>query len=474
MLSFIYMADTTYFFYDLETSGLDPRRHRIMQFAGQRTDMNLQPIGEPVNLLVQLTDEILPSPDSVLITGITPQQTVRDGITEAELARFLQAEVFTPGTIATGFNNIRFDDNFIRFLFYRNFFDPYDWAYADGRSRWDLLDVVRMTRALRPDGINWPVDETGRAVNKLALLSEANGLEHVKAHDALSDVQALIAVAQLIRERQPKLYHYLLALRSKHEVAKVVDPANPQPFVYTSGRFPAAHQFTTIGYPIGLGRHNAIIVYDLRHHPDHYADISIEELAASRFANAEQRQAPGYKPFPAKELTVNNCPAVSPLSPLDADSQTRILLDPTTAQLHLEALQKSDLLLKIREIMGEHREFDPHPDVDGQLYDGFINGADKYESAIVRQATASELAQLQPRFKDLRLPELFIRYKARNFPGTLRDSEQTAWENYRHQRLSADLPVFAEELQRASLTADTAGLELLTDLKLWAESIAPA
>lgn len=467
------MPQTSFFFYDLETSGLDPRRHRIMQFAGQRTDLSLKPIGEPVNLLVKLTDEVLPSPDSVLITGITPQKTIREGITEAELMRILTTEVFTPGTIATGFNNVRFDDVFIRFLYYRNFHDAYEWAYADGRSRWDLLDVIRMTRALRPNGLVWPTDDTGRATNKLALLSEANGLEHVRAHDALSDVQALIAVARLLRQRQPKLYDYLLNLRRKPEVTEVVNLASPEPFIYTSGRYPADHQFTTVAYPIGNGRHSDIIVYDLRHDPAHYTGTAFEDLAASRFATAEQRQVPGYQPFPAKKLSPGNCPAVAPLITLDPASETRIGLHKATAQRHLDALLQSDLMPKLLEIMGEQPDFEPYTDVDARLYDGFISGIDKVEAAKIRTADETTLAQLTPRFTDPRLPELFLRYKARNFPGTLSASEKDSWEAYRAKRLQDDWPAFADELQRASATASAAGLQLLTDLKLWAESIIP-
>src|SRR5687767_13856438 len=146
----------SFFFYDLETSGFSPREARIMQFAGQRTDLDLRPVDEPVNELVKLTDDILPDPDAVLITGITPQQTLADGFTEAEFLQRFTADVATPGTIFIGFNSIRFDDEFMRALHYRNFYDPYEWQWQDNRAKWDLLDVVRMTRALRPDGIQWP------------------------------------------------------------------------------------------------------------------------------------------------------------------------------------------------------------------------------------------------------------------------------------------------------------------------------
>src|ERR1700757_4293163 len=192
----------TFFFYDLETSGLSGRDDRIMQFAGQRTDMNLKPIGEPYNILVALNEDTLPSPDALIVTGISPQQTVTDGYTEAQFAKILAEEICTEDTIVVGFNNIRFDDEFVRHLFWRNFRDPYEWSWRDGRSRWDLLDVVRMTRALRPEGIKWPVDAEGRATNRLELITKENGIDHFKAHDAMSDVEALIAVTKLIRDKQ--------------------------------------------------------------------------------------------------------------------------------------------------------------------------------------------------------------------------------------------------------------------------------
>ena len=195
----------TYFFYDLETSGLSPRDDRIMQFAGVRTDMQFKPIGKPYNLLVALNDDTLPSPDALMVTGITPQKTVDEGYTEAQFAKILAEEIFTTDTIAVGFNNVRFDDEFVRHLFWRNFYDPYEWSWRDGRSRWDMLDVVRMTRALRPEGIEWPVDAEGKPTNRLELITEANGISHDNAHDALSDVEALIDVAKLISEKQPQL-----------------------------------------------------------------------------------------------------------------------------------------------------------------------------------------------------------------------------------------------------------------------------
>ena len=197
------MNEKTFFFYDLETSGLNAREDRVMQFAGQRTSFDLEPIGKPVNILVKMTEDALPSPTAIMVTKITPQETLRDGITEAE---------FVPNTIAVGYNTVRFDDEFMRALFWRNFYDPYEWEWRDGRSRWDILDVVRLTRALRPEGIEWPFTEDGKPTNRLELLTKCNGLSHEHAHDALSDVYATIAVAKLIKEKQPSLFKFLFLI----------------------------------------------------------------------------------------------------------------------------------------------------------------------------------------------------------------------------------------------------------------------
>lgn len=266
------------FFYDLETSGINPRSARVMQFAGQRTDLRLKPIGEPVNLIVKLTDDILPEPDAIMITGITPQQTKSEGITEAEFLKIFNEEVSVPGTIFVGFNSVRFDDEFMRYLHYRNFYDPYEWQWQDGRSRWDLLDVVRLTRALRPDGIKWPVDVAGKPTNRLELLTALNGLEHTDAHDALSDVRATIALARLIYNKQTKLFDYLLSLRGKKEVAALVDAG--QPFVYASGKYPAENEKTTVVAKVtDHPTRQAALVYNLRHDPTEYFDKTAEELA---------------------------------------------------------------------------------------------------------------------------------------------------------------------------------------------------
>jgi exodeoxyribonuclease-1 len=470
------MNDKSFFFYDLETSGVNQARDRIMQFAGQRTTLDLEPIGEPINVFVKLSDDILPSPMAIKITGITPQQTRRDGLSEPEFLELLDREVFTPGTILTGYNSVRFDNLFLRFTRYRNFYDPYEWSWKDDRSYWDLLDVTRLIRALRPERIIWPFKEDGGVVNTLELLAKANGLLQTRAHDALSDVTALIDLARLLRDRQPRTFNYLLNLRTKNSVAKFIDEAANEPFIYTSGSYPIIQLHTTAVVIIGRKSDNsAVFVYDLRNDPDDYASITDDKLADSRFATRAMRAADHYLPFPAQILTFNQCPAIAPLSVYTSDPATHIgiNLSPERITRNLAKLRDSEIGKRLSAILGAEREFPKATDAENALYEGFFGDEDRRQMEHVRNAKPVDFLDMAPHFKDVRLTELFMHYKARNHPDALSDGEVRAWEEYRAQRLNVDVLEFAAELERIAASATPGELSLMTDLRLWAESIMP-
>jgi exodeoxyribonuclease I len=465
----------TFFFYDLETSGLSARADRIMQFAGIRTDMDLNPIGEPYNLLVKVNDDTLPSPEALMVTGITPQQTVVDGYTEAEFARILSEEICTPDTIMTGFNSIRFDDEFVRHLFWRTFRDPYEWCWKDGRSRWDLLDVVRMTRALRPEGMKWPVVD-GKATNRLELITKENGIDHFKAHDALSDVEALIAVTKLIKTKQPKLYQYLLEMRNKNKVKQLVNLDEKEPFVYTSGRYDTTYHKTTVAFPLTSGKNGNVVVYDLRHDPAAFVDLSVDELKKKLYAPWEERKAEGFVALPVKELQYNRAPAVAPLGVLEQEAGwEKIGLDLATAEKHKAALLSAPHFAEnIRSIFENRTEFKKAGDPEARLYEGFLDDRDRLRVETIRNASERELADFHPEFNDERLAPLLLHYKARNFPGSLSEDESHAWEQWRGAKIMKELPLFMKSLHNLALTVQDDNKQfILQELQLWAESIVP-
>lgn len=467
----------TFFFYDLETSGLNPRSDRIMQFAGIRTDENLRPIGEPYNLLVALNDDTLPSPDAIMVTGITPQVTRAEGYSEAEFAKILVTEIFTAETTVVGFNNIRFDDEFIRYLLWRNFYDPYSWAWQEGRSRWDLLDVVRMTRALRPDGINWPVDESGKAVNKLELLTKINGLDHAKAHDALSDVEALIAVTGLIRDQQPDLYNYLLKIGDKRAVKQLVNLEDPKPFVYVSGRYEAEFNKATVALPFAPGSNGNLLVYDLRYDPTPFIKLTSDELRGRLFASWQERQAENFQKVPVKELQYNRCPAVAPLGVLEqADGWKSLHLELSLIEKHIKLIQANPGFAKrVAQAVADRPAFATDPLAEAQLYDGFIGDKDRLRCETVVAADRATIATLQPQFDDARLSELFVRYKVRNFPGQASTEDREQYEVYRQERLRQTIPEYVKRLHTLAAGKLTDSQQYaLEELRLWLESIMPS
>ena len=469
----------TFFFYDLETSGFSARYDRIMQFAGQRTNDELKPIGQPVNLLVKLTDDILPSPGAVLTTHITPQMTVADGISEADFCHYFLEQVATPDTTILGYNSTRFDDEFIRHTLWRNFHDPYWWAWAEGRDRWDLLDVTRLVRALRPEGINWPtkrvaeMDQLITTVN-LVDMAKCNGFENDNAHDALADVKALINLAKLLRQSQPTMWRYLLDHHDKHSILNIIAPGQPKPFVYASGRYSSSYQKTTVATVIAEGRTpNSYLVWDLRYDPADFTSLSEAEILGNLTADRATRRQDDFFPIPIKELSINKCPAVAPLGVLDAASEARISLSRAEAMGHYRQLNsQAGLVKRLTKAWCKRPAFPPASDVEGKLYDSFTPKSDQAKIRLVAAADSASLADLHPNFTDERLDELLFRYKARQYPASLSESEEEHWRKFRRAKLERELPAYLSELSKLA-NSTAADQFILEELQLWAESIAP-
>lgn len=447
------MAESFYF-YDLETSGLDPRVDRVMQFAGQRTDKNFKPIGKPSNILVELADDTLPSPGAIMVTGITPQSTKQDGMSEREFCDFIMNEIATPGTTIIGYNSVRFDDEFIRHTLWRNFYDPYEWQWKDKRSRWDLLDVVRMTRALRPEGIEWPVTSDGRSTNRLELMTKCNNISHEHAHDALADVVALIEVSKLIKAKQPQLFDYLYSMRDKRAVQKLVNLKAPQPFVYASGRYSSQFEKTTVAYPIAEGKNKTILVFDLRYDVEDLLAAEKDGTYIEKYGNFWQKENPkkariDFSPI-VKPFQFNHCPAVAPLGVLEKDNGwEKIQLTREEVERHLENLRKHpEFIKRVKKIINDKPAYPKAIDAESALYDGFIDNRDMMLCSTVRRNGTEELSNYHPPFSDERLAELLLHYKAKNYPDSLAADEVEMWEKYRRERLARQETKFIAEMEK--------------------------
>jgi exodeoxyribonuclease-1 len=479
------MSPHTFLWHDYETFGATPRRDRPAQFAAIRTDAELNEIGEPIMLYCQPANDFLPDPESCLITGILPQHCLEHGVPEHEFARQIEAAFSQPDTIGVGYNTIRFDDEVTRYLFWRNLIDPYAREWQHNCGRWDLLDVVRMVHALRPDGIVWPTRDDGKPSFKLEHLSAANGLAHEAAHDALSDVRATIALARLIRSKQPRLFDFCLELRRKDRVAAEIGlhqaPEARQPFLHVSGMFPVEHGCLALVYP--LAQHptnkNEILVWDCRYDPSELFTLDAETIRTRMFTRTDDLPE-GVTRLPIKSVHLNKSPMlVANLKTLQSELATRWDIDLEQGRAHAAlAAAGPDLRAVWAQVLQKPASGTP-VDVDEDLYGGFVSKDDRRQMESIRMQKPAALTGKRVSFDDERLNELLLRYRARNFPETLSEEEMQTWEAHRAARLfegaggARTIDQLFQEIDALSETADERAEAILGALYDYAEMIAP-
>lgn len=475
-------AETTFLWHDYETFGADPRRHRASQFAAIRTDADFNEIGEPLTLYARPADDDLPNPHACLITGITPQAAMRRGLPEVEFAARIQAEMSVPGTCSLGYNSLRFDDEVSRHLFYRNLFDPYAREWQNGNSRWDLIDVVRAFHALRPEGIEWPKRDDGAPSFKLEHLTAANGIEHVGAHDALADVRATIGMARLLRERNAKLFDYLLSLRNKRRVAGLLDVTTRKPMLHVSRRYPASRGCSALIMPLAMhpSNPNGVIVYDLAVDPAPLFALSADEIRARVFVS-ENELAEGETRIPLKVVHLNRSPVVLPIAAADESVAGRLGLDRAACERHWQALmQNPDATSKAASVFADGPADPPH-DPDLMLYSGgFFSPHDRQAMERVHATPPEALGTTSFAFQDPRLEEMLFRLRARSYPETLESEEKAQWDSFRWSRMNDSqsggltLKEFAREIERLNqVSLEDRQRQVLEELVMYVESIMP-
>ena len=468
--------------HDYETFGIDPRFDRPVQFAAIRTDLDFNPIGEPMMWYCRPADDYLPSPSACLVTGITPQYAQQEGLPEVEFMARINAVMSEPGTCVVGYNNLRFDDEFTRYGLYRNFFDAYAREWQGGNSRWDLIDLMRAASVLRPEGINWPRNEDNALVLKLDQLAPANGIEHGDAHDALADVWATIAIAKKLREAQPRLYNFAFQMKHKAQVWGQLDLQMQKPVLHVSGMYGRKNGY--IALVAAMAKHptnkNGVLVFDLRQDPKQWQFASVEEL---KFALFSRRDELGDKPrLPVKEIQVNKCPLVAPMNTLAEEAGQAYGVERQSSIDHLRWIQANPEF--VQRVVEAYSMRDPMPagDVDASLYGGgFFDDHDKRMMQQVHETPPEQWTSSAFAFHDERLPRLLMRMKGRSYPDQLSSSEAEHWEMFRQQRLLEGetqgvrtFEQFGAELNKlAEERTDEASQSVLQDLAMYAESIYP-
>ena len=421
---------TTFFWYDLETTGTDASSDRIVQFAGVRTDLALDEIGGPFSTYIRWPIDVLPDPSACAVTGLTPQRVNRDAMPELEAYVAINRMLSQPNTCVVGYNNLRFDDEFIRFALYRHLLDPYAREWQNGNSRWDVIDLARAAAALRPEGIDWPLD-AGLPSFRLEELSAANGIVHDNAHDALSDVRATVGIARLIRTRQPRLFDYYFRLRDRSKLRERLAPERPQVSVHVSRMFPRDRYCLAPVVPVARhpSNRNSVVVADLSKEIAPLIEWDGDKLREALYGS-DRDQRPGLK-----EVRLNRCPFVAPLSVLRDVDIRRLGLDMAAVSKRFDALAAHpELQEKIASLYVSDREFHPR-DADSALYDGFFNDADRARGVSAVAQLLSGTADPRTEFGDERLGELLFRLRARRDEAKLSAAERIRWESFVRAKL---------------------------------------
>lgn len=417
----------TFYWYDFETYGNKPSTCRPIQFAGVRTDEDLIVVGDPLVLHSRPTPDFLPCPESCLVHGITPQVLFKKGVTEANFAKAIHAELSEPGTCSVAYNGMRFDHEVMRYLFHRSLIEPYGWHWRDECSRWDLVDVARAAYSLSPNALQWPLREDGAPSFKLEHLAAANEIDHENAHDALSDVMATIGLARRLKAADPAFFQSVLQLRDKSTVAELLT----RPCFWASSFIPAKVGAATIVAPLCFHprNHGSVIVFDLRHDPEPFEALSAESLQELLFARSNDLPKGQIRP-PLYEVKTNACPVVAPAKVVTEDVADRLTLDLESCRAHYRKLQQLKATFGRKAAAVYDKEWLNESDVDEDLYSAFVPDADRNTLAKLHEQQTWGPETAQHSFKDGRLPELVFRYRARNFRSRLTYDENDRWKDH--------------------------------------------
>lgn len=495
--------------YDLETSGTSNSQDQIYQFAAIKTDRDLNIIPHTeVNIMCKPRPDVVPHPMAFLTHGIDINQLKMNGMTEFELAAFVHDYMLSSsGNIISGYNNMAFDDIFLRQLMYRNMQPPYEHEYKDGNSRFDAFKYIQMIYAFRPDILEWAKNEDGGVSMKLDAMAQANGIVHENAHDALSDVHATIGITKIVKERNPRSFDFFLNLMDKDLNRSIM--SRKQPLLHVSGIFGRDVRNTSMILPVAIdkGNKNKFLCIDLRQDPTDMLAMSSAEIKKYLFTKRSELPE-GHPIVPAIGVQTNNLPVIMDAkSTLSSGLADRLSLDLDACYQNMEKIQGNrEFMTTLQNAFLNSKE--PPKDAYEQLYsNGFINNNDarirhtltavtgnngnRDTFSIETESTHVAAMRMQD---SIRHQELITRSKWGNFYQELIESENFSpaelyqWSKYLVSRLTSNeghsgltVDEYASELAlvESEVCLTDAQVEMMRDvtahveeLKAFAEALA--
>ncbi|HEY9080474.1 exonuclease domain-containing protein [Magnetovibrio sp.] len=413
-----------FIFYDTETTGLAAGFDQILQFAGIVTDDDLNPI-EEINLRCRLQPHVIPSPGALVITGVRPSDIAGANLSHYEMIREIRAliERYAPAVIV-GYNSISYDEGMLRQAFYQTL-NPTYLTNTGGNMRMDVLKLAHAASQYAPDVLQVPLNDKGKPSFKLELLAPTNGLTHLDAHEALSDTQATLDLARLIRDRAPAVWEAMRRTSSKQGALAALDED-----VFCSSEMMFG-QPSILATKIAANPDNPseVAVFDLSHDPTPYLDTSEKDMSSLL----------RISPRPIRIIKANQSPIVTP----------HTLSHPGVAGHGQTMDQLMDKVRAVREhptfarnvagaVATRYPEREAPAYVEQRIFEGFPSAAD---NALMEQFHAAPWADrpaIVSRIQDARLRELGERLIYLEHPDALTAETRQGHDAWRKKRFHAE------------------------------------
>lgn len=408
-----------YVFYDTETSGLNQRHDEILQFAAIVTDEHFVEV-KRFEVKLRLSPLTIPSPKALYINGTS----VSECFSAQRLSQFdgmKQIHDFitqnTPATFA-GWNSVGFDEECLRHGFYRQMLGAYPTSMG-GNARMDILGIARATEALRPNSIVIPTGQDGKKSFKLQDVCIANGHEPRVAHEAMSDVEACISIASLLKQNQPEIWSAFAQTSRKPSAIDVVQSKTP--FVVIDGW----KDYTRSFVGIEIGRDPKLPFYS------YVLDLN---AVISDFDTADPiNHAKWFDQHPAPVVKVK-CNASPLIVSIDDLEEYDDIVDDLSAKAH-EILQDTDTIQRIAQAFHAHIQRDyPNAYVEDKLYSGFPDQDTHQKIQQFRSGSWADRALIAHTFQDARYRKLAMRLVAEHASDELSVKERQDYEGFVHSR----------------------------------------
>lgn len=413
--------EPSFLFYDLETSGLNKCFDQVMQFAAIRTDLNFKEL-ERHEIFVKLNSDVVPAPGAIITHRISPKQC-EQGIPELAAIEKIHEIINTPGTISIGYNTLAFDDEFLRFSFYRNLLPPYTHQFANQCSRADLYPMTVMYYLFCQNALNWP-EKDGKPSLKLDLINSLNDQISGQAHNAIVDVEATLALAKRLHQHED-MWNYLFGYFNKatdiQRLTKLTTAieTNNQSYkeaLLINGSIGSKNLYQLPVLSLGQHAHYSNQTLWLRLDSEKLQQCTTDTIAEHSFA---YRKKMGETPFILPTLERF-------MSRLDS-SRLEI------AEANKQWLQDNPDLLQA--IADHHRHYKypkvPNLDIDAALYElDFPTNREEFLFQRFHLATPEEKATVASQFPNPIRKEQAIRIIGRNYPELLPSQDKIIFDEY--------------------------------------------